>query len=209
MSKAIFYDPQQARWRRIRRIFDVAALLVSLLIIFFIYTALRSETLPQLALPVEKRPYRALKDKEKLRDRRRQAAAHRGHRNTRTAASQVKLNSAEGIRAAFYAPWDPGSFSSLREYAHQIDILFPDWLHVLTADGHLSGVDPDDNSRFEVVTPSGIRPPDDRVMPFLKVEDIPMEVFPLVNNFDGNDWVPGIGDFLNDAGARARFESPT
>ena len=52
----------------------------------------------------------------------------------RLAASQVKLNQEEGIRAAFYVPWDAASFSSLRAYSRQIDILYPDWLHV-----HLSG----------------------------------------------------------------------
>ena len=30
-------------------------------------------------------------------------------------------------------------------------------------------------------------PVDDRVMPFLKTEDPGMEVFPMVNNFDGSE----------------------
>ena len=38
-------------------------------------------------------------------------------------------------------PWDAASFSSLREYARQIDLLYPEWLHALTPDGHLQGVD--------------------------------------------------------------------
>ena len=41
-------------------------------------------------------------------------------------------------------------------------------------------------------------------MPFLKAEDTGMEVFPMVNNFDGVDWVDITG-FLNDQGARTRF----
>ena len=49
-----------------------------------------------------------------------------------------------------------------------------------------------------------VRPVDDKVMPFLKSEDTGMEVFPLVNNFDGLDWVD-ISAFLNDPDARARF----
>ena len=32
----------------------------------------------------------------------------------------------EGIRAAFYVNWDAGSYSSLKEYFHQIDILYPE-----------------------------------------------------------------------------------
>ena len=49
----------------------------------------------------------------------------------------VKLNADEGIRAGFHAPWDAASFASLREYARQIDLLYPEWLHVLTPDGRL------------------------------------------------------------------------
>ena len=41
-------------------------------------------------------------------------------------------------------------------------------------------------------------------MPFLKSEDTGMEVFPLVNNFDGANWVD-ITAFLNDPNARALF----
>lgn len=41
-------------------------------------------------------------------------------------------------------------------------------------------------------------------MPFLRSEDTGMEVFPMVNNFDGIDWVD-ITSFLNDPTARARF----
>jgi len=45
MAKQVFYDPKQARWKRIRRVFDAAALALTFLVIFFIYTALRSEPL--------------------------------------------------------------------------------------------------------------------------------------------------------------------
>ncbi len=42
-------------------------------------------------------------------------------------------------------------------------------------------------------------------MPFLKAEDTDMEVFPVVQNFDGTDFVPGISAFLMDPQARANF----
>ena len=131
--------------------------------------------------------------------------AARSHRKSKLAASQVKLNQEEGIRAAFYVPWDAASFSSLRAYAHQIDILYPDWLHVLSADGRLQGVDDQTNKYFDVVQGSTVLPVDDRVMPFLKTEDPGMEVFPMVNNSDGANWVGDIVGFLNNPGARALF----
>src|SRR5712692_5595510 len=206
MAQPVFYDPRQARWKRVRRMFDILGVSITLLIVFFVYTALRSEPLPELLLPTLKRPYHALKEneKEKAKERRR-LAARRGHRKSKAAPSQVKLNAEEGIRAAFYVSWDAASFSSLREYAHQIDLLYPEWLHVLTPDGHVQAVDPATNKFFDVAQGTSIRPVDDKVMPVVRSEDTGMEVFPMVNNFDGTDWVSGIGAFLNDAGARARF----
>jgi cellulose synthase/poly-beta-1,6-N-acetylglucosamine synthase-like glycosyltransferase/spore germination protein YaaH/peptidoglycan/xylan/chitin deacetylase (PgdA/CDA1 family) len=206
MAQPVFYDPRRARWKRLRLLFDVIGVSITLLIVFFAYTALRSEPLPDLLLPAQKRPYRALKEKEKekAKERRKLAAAHRGHRRSKSAPSQVKLNADEGIRAAFYVPYDAASFSSLREYARQIDLLFPDWLHTLTPDGHLQGIDEQTNKFFDVVQGSTIRSVDDKVMPFLRAEDTGMEVFPMVNNFDGTDWVD-ISPFLDDPESRSRF----
>jgi len=206
MAQPVFYDPLKARWKRIRLTFDLVGLSITLLILFFAYTALRSEPLPDLLLAPQKRPYRALKEKEKekAKERRRLAALHRGHRKSKSAPSQVKLNAEEGIRAAYYVPYDAASFSSLRQYARQIDLLFPDWLHAITPDGRLQGIDEQTNKFFDVVQGAGIHPVDDKVMPFLKSEETGMEVFPMINNFDGNDWVD-ITSVLNDTDARARL----
>jgi len=209
MAKQVFYDPLQARWRRIRRVFDAAALAFTLLVVFFLYSALRSEPLPDLSLSAEKRPYHSLTEleKAKAREKRRLATiARTGHGHPRRKhPSQIKLDSEEGVRAAFYVAWDAASFSSLREYARQIDLLFPTWLQVLTADGRLQGVDPETNTLFDVVHGQTVHPVDSQVMPFLKSEGTSMDVFPVVQNFDGTDFVPGIVDFLNNPDARARF----
>src|SRR5579864_5128312 len=206
MPEPVFYDPQRARWKHLRRLFDVSAVSVSALVIFFVYTALRDEPLPELLFSPQKRAFRALKEseKEKARDRQKKLAA-RSHRKSKLAASQVKLNQEEGIRAAFYVPWDAASFSSLRDYGRQIDILYPDWLHVLTADGRLQGIDDQTSKFFDVVQGATVRPVDDRVMPLVNAEDPNMEVFPMVNNFDGAVWVGDITSFLNNPDARALF----
>ena len=206
MAQPVFYDPRRARWKRLRRLVDITAVCVSALIIFFVFTALRDEPLPELLFSPQKRAFKALKEseKEKARDRQKKLAA-RSHRKSKLAASQVKLNQEEGIRAAFYVPWEASSFSSLRAYARQIDILYPDWLHVLTADGRLQGVDDQTNKYFDVVQGGIALPVDDRVMPFLKTEDPAMEVFPMVNNFDGANWVGDVVSFLNNPGAHAVF----
>src|ERR1700732_1700670 len=162
MAEPVFYDPRRARWKRLRRLVDITAVFVSALIIFFVYTALRDEPLPELLFSPQKRAFKALKEneKDKARDLRKKIAA-RSHRKSKLAASQVTLNQGEGIRAAFYVPWDAASFSSLRDFSRQIDLLYPDWLHVLTPDGHLQAVDDPTNQFFDVLQNNHVRSVDD------------------------------------------------
>src|ERR1700683_1574197 len=171
MADPVFYDPQRARWKRLRRFVDALVLAISALVLFFVYTTLRDERLPELLFSPQKRAFRALKEseKEKARDRQKKLAS-RSHRKSKLPASEVTLNQEEGIRAAFYVPWDAASFSSLRENSRQIDLLYPDWLHVLTADGRLQAVDDQTNKFFDVVQNNHERSVDDRVMPLLKAE---------------------------------------
>ncbi|HZZ15558.1 MAG TPA: polysaccharide deacetylase, partial [Candidatus Sulfotelmatobacter sp.] len=138
MAESVFYDPKRARWKRLRRLVDVVVAALSALIIFFVYTTLRDERLPELLFSPQRRAFKALKEneKEKARDRQKKLAS-RSHRKSKLAASEVTLNQKEGIRAAFYTPWDAASFSSLRDFSRQIDLLYPDWLHVLTPDGRI------------------------------------------------------------------------
>src|SRR5437868_5582797 len=211
MAQPVFYDPKRGRWKRLRTLLDIAGALVSTVVIVFIYTATR-EPLPKLRLPFEKRPYHSLKDpyrglketeKEKAREKR-NLIARRSHRRTKAAPSTVQLNTDEGIRAAFYVPWDAASFSSLRDYARQIDLLYPEWLHVLTPDGRLQGIDEQTNTMFDVVHSGAVHSVDEKVMKFLKSEENGTEVFPLVNNSGNSDWID-ITVFLNSPAAHARF----
>src|SRR6202166_1056247 len=211
MAEPVFYDPQRARWKRLRRLVDAVMSALSALIIFFVYTTLRDEHLPELLFSPQKRAFKALKENEKEKARERlKKLASRSHRKSKLAASEVKLNQEEGIRAAFYVPWDAASFSSLRDFSRQIDLLYPDWLHVLTPDGRLQAVDDQTNKFFDVIHTdsargSTVRSVDDRVMPLIKSEETPIEVFPMVNNFNGTDWTGEISGFLNNLEARARF----
>src|SRR6266700_4441463 len=162
MAHPVFYDPRRARWKRLRTLFDVGGIIVGTVVIVFIYAALRSEPLQRPLLEFQKHPYHALKEteKEKARERRKQLIS-RTHRRSKAAPSQVELNTDEGIRAAFYVPWDAASFSSLREYARQIDLLYPEWLHVLGPDGHLQGEDPQKKKTFFQVIQAGVVHPVD------------------------------------------------
>jgi len=206
MAQPVFYDPRRARWKRLRTLLDLTGIILSAVIVVFIYTAVRSEPLPKLLLQFQKRPFHALKETERQRAKERRAESLRrnNRRHTKVPPSQIELNADEGIRAAFYVPWDAASFSSLREHARQIDLLYPDWLHVLTPDGRLQSIDEQTNKVFDVIQGSTVRTVDDKVMAFLKAEDAGTEVFPLVNNFDGANWIDITG-FLKNVDARARF----
>ncbi|MEO8725258.1 MAG: polysaccharide deacetylase family protein, partial [Acidobacteriaceae bacterium] len=201
-KKPIFYDPNRKRWRRLRRTLDIAGVSITIIIAVFAWTLVRGGQLPGLVLPESRRPYRPIVGKEHLKNLR-----PNKHRKTQKAASSVVLNTDEGIRAAFYVNWDSASYSSLKEYAHQIDLLFPEWLHVTTPDGKLKGITPA-NQLFDVINPEGkAQSVDDKVMPLLKAEKAATEVFPLVNNYDpaSGVWLANIGDFLNNPQARLTF----
>src|ERR1700716_2049673 len=130
MAQPVFYDPRQARWKRLRGLFDVLAVCIMLLVAFFIYNALQGEQLPELIWQAQKKPYHALKENEKAKakERRSKTTGQRSNQKTKANSPPVELNFQEGTRAAFYAPWDAASYSSLRDYARQVDLLYPDWL---------------------------------------------------------------------------------
>src|SRR6478672_6639387 len=203
MAKSIFYDPERKRWGRLRILFSVLGAIISALVLFFIITVfVQADTLPHVLMPEQKRNLRAIKERE----HRRKTKAKNTHRKTTAPPSEVVLNTDEGIRAAYYVNWDAASFVSLKEYYPQIDILFPEWLHVLTPDGHLQGFD-SVNHAFPVVENGIVHSTDDRVMPFLRTEKADVEVFPLINNFEPvrKEWLTNIGDFLMDPVARQNF----
>jgi cellulose synthase/poly-beta-1,6-N-acetylglucosamine synthase-like glycosyltransferase/peptidoglycan/xylan/chitin deacetylase (PgdA/CDA1 family)/spore germination protein YaaH len=202
MANPVFYDPQLKRWRNLRLLLNVGGLVITLIIVVFTYTALRSEALPQTILPEIRHTFRPIRDIH-----RRVGPARGSHRKTTKPPSEVPLNADEGLRAAFYVNWDKGSYSSLKEYLRQIDLLYPEWLHVVTPDGRLQGVDPLTNQMFDVVRGNGVHPVDTQVMSLIHSEKADLEVFPLVNNNDpaSGKWVQDIGKFFDNPDACANF----
>jgi len=202
MSKPIFFDPDRRRWKRIRKTSDVVVVVLSLLIVFFALTVVRKTDIPKVLLTDQKKNYRALK----LNERKKPQRARATHRNTLTPASQVVLNSGEGIRGAFYVTWDAASYSSLREYIHQIDFVFPEWLHVMGGDGRLQAVR-EDNTLYNVIGNGHVTAIDPKLMALIKSTNAQVEVLPLVNNFDTvkNEWRTDIALMLNSNDGRERF----
>src|SRR6266545_1529614 len=203
MSKPIFFDPDRRRWKHIRKSIDFAVVVFSLLVVFFVFTVVRKTSITSLPLTDQKRNYHALK--LKLNEPRK-PLKRATHRKTPIPPTDVVLNSGEGIRGAFYVTWDAASYSSLREYIHQIDFVFPEWLHVLGADGRLQAVR-QDNSLYNVVNSGRVAPIDARLMPLIRSSNAQVDVLPMVNNFDplGNDWRADVGKMLDSPAARQRF----
>lgn len=199
MTRQVFYQANPRRWRRLRLGLNVAGVVTTLLIAFFWVSLNRAAELNKLDLPDQRRAFRPVKEKPGHR-----TSPHR--RRLEKAASDVPLNSGEPIRAAFYDIGDAASLASLKEYAHQIDLLFPDFLHVTTSDGRLQYTSEDGRHELPVVEADHVANVDDHVMPFLRSEKLPTEVFPMIQNFDPRTgaWVD-MAAFFNDADARATF----
>ena len=204
MTKPVFYDPQRKRWKRLRRIIDILALLGLVLGSIFIVGLLRMKPLPELLLQAQKRNYRALVDRTSAAVKLRRSA----HRRTDLKPGDVPLNSGEGLRAAYYVEDDPASYSSLKQHIAQVDLLFPEWLHVITSDGKVNAYAPD-NTPYPVIDHGTVHQVDreSKVARTIEENHVNLDIFPLVNNYDPRKglWVPEIGDFLTNSTARTRF----
>ncbi|MGB7190570.1 MAG: polysaccharide deacetylase family protein [Acidobacteriaceae bacterium] len=206
--KQIFYDPNLKRWKRLRGITNVALALATLIGILFIVSVVRREPMPDLLMPVQKRDYRAIKDR-RIGDKLRTKLARPSHRHRRThlLPSEVPLNEDEGLRAAFYQN-DEASYSSLKQHIRQIDMLFPDWLHVTSATGDLISATPEFPIRlYNVVDAHGVRgvDPEHRVARLISATKGDMEVFPMLNDYNPltEDWDgDAIGAMLENPVAR-------
>jgi cellulose synthase/poly-beta-1,6-N-acetylglucosamine synthase-like glycosyltransferase/peptidoglycan/xylan/chitin deacetylase (PgdA/CDA1 family)/spore germination protein YaaH len=184
--KQVFYDPQLKRWRRLRRLLDVTGVISTVVLVVFFFSVVKQQTLPDLLLPTQKRNYKALKE-QRVGDQLKKNISRSTRRKTHRRASEIPLNTDEGVRAAFYTNSD-ADYSSLKAHLRQIDMLFPDWLHVLAADGNLIASTPFfPVSLYRVVDKSNVVhgvDPEDKIHRLLTVTKDDMEVFPMLNDYN-------------------------
>jgi len=201
-DRQIFFDPQRKRWKRLRRILDAAAVLSTLVLVGFIFNVLRSQRLPELLLPTPKHNYKALPEPA-LRTK----AARPARRKSGRKPTEIPLNSGEGLRAAYYIPDDPASYSSFKEHVHQIDFLFPQWFHATAPSGTLMATNNDTHREYPVVVGATVHDPDegDRVKHVIQSAREDTEVFPHLNNYNAaaGAWDSSFGNLLKDPGKRA------
>ena len=205
-ERQIFFDPQRKRWKRLRRIFDVCALLFTVVVIIFIFNILRAQHLPELLLPAPKHNYRALRDRQSDLIRAERAREKPARRKTARRASDIPFNTGEGLRAAYYQPDNAASYSSFKEHVHQIDILFPVWLHVSQPDGNLVAASHDDLQQYPVVDSHGVHDPDElnKIKNVISAAKEDTEVFPHLTSFNlqNQSFDPAIGAILLDPAKR-------
>jgi cellulose synthase/poly-beta-1,6-N-acetylglucosamine synthase-like glycosyltransferase/peptidoglycan/xylan/chitin deacetylase (PgdA/CDA1 family)/spore germination protein YaaH len=205
-DKQIFLDPERKRWKRLRRILDIVAVVSTLVLVGFVFNLFRTQPLPELLLPGFRHNYKAV-----VRDH---AAAQHGakpaksaHRKTDHKPSEIPFNTGEGLRAAYYVPYDEASFDSFRDHVHQIDMLFPEWLHVESAKPALLAIDNESHRAYPVVEGNTVHDPDDlgRIKSTIQLAHEDTEIFPHLNNYNSNtqDWDAGVGNLLENPDRRA------
>jgi cellulose synthase/poly-beta-1,6-N-acetylglucosamine synthase-like glycosyltransferase/peptidoglycan/xylan/chitin deacetylase (PgdA/CDA1 family)/spore germination protein YaaH len=206
-DKQIFFDPQRKRWKRLRRILDAVAVVTTLVVAGFIFNTLRGQRLPELLLSAPKHNYKAISDRTPLLHGKGSPPPSRRHSTLKP--SEVPLNS-EGLRAAYYVPDDATSYSSFKEHVHQIDMLFPQWLHVYPPDGTLMAVSSDNTIReYPVIDGNNVHDPDDlnKIKNVIVATKEDTEIFPHLNNYNARTgiWDAAIGQVLADSGKRAHL----
>jgi cellulose synthase/poly-beta-1,6-N-acetylglucosamine synthase-like glycosyltransferase/peptidoglycan/xylan/chitin deacetylase (PgdA/CDA1 family)/spore germination protein YaaH len=203
-DRQIFFDPQRKRWRRLRRILDITAVISTLVLAGFIFNVLRNQHLPELLLPTPKHNYRALPDRTVVGAKNPRPS----RRKTDRKPSEMAFNSGEGLRAAYYVQDDAASYSSLKEHIHQIDMLFPEWLHANAPSGNLMATT-SDYREYAVVDGATVHDPDEgnKVKHVIQAAKENTEIFPHLTSFNPHtqNFDPSIGAVLNDASKRANL----
>ncbi len=208
-ERQIFFDPQRKRWKRLRRILDIAALTFTVVVAIFIFNVFRQQQLPELLLNTPKHNYRPLRDTQSERERAEKAYERPARRKTTRKPSEIPFNSGEGLRGAWYTPEDASSYSSLKEHIHQIDMLFPEWLHVSLPDGVLLAPN-SANAMYPVIDAHGkVQDPDTdgRIRHVISASHEDTEIFPHLTSYDSvsQSFSPAFGALLMDPARRANL----
>ncbi len=165
--KPIFYDQERRRWRRTRLAMEIAGGFFTLALVVFLLNIVRNPALPELLRPNLRDGLRSIPAKQKTK-------SVRQRRHKLATLGKIPENY-DPLRAAFYVSDDYTSLTSLESHYRDIDLLIPDILHAVAADGHLDAE------------------PDPKLSAFLRTlpKNVDLQVMPMVNNYDGKlGWCP-------------------
>ena len=161
--KPIFYDQDRRRWRRTRRVLEVAGGLFTILLFIFLVNVIRNPDLPDLLRP-DSRGLHAIRSHPKPKPLR------QGRKRRVAALGNVPQNY-DPLRAAFYVSYDSTSLASLQLHYKDIDLLIPEALHAVSLDGTLT-VDQDP-----------------KLVGWMRTSGIELPVMSMVNNYNGKEWL--------------------
>ena len=204
--KPIFYDQDRRRWRRTRRVLEITGGLFTLVLVVFLVNVIRNPDLPDILRAGTRGGPHAVRTKQK-------AKPVRPGRKRKVAALGKIPENYDPLRAAFYVSWDPTSLASLQQHYHDIDVLIPEVLHSITADGSLHVVTPD--GKLHPVPAEGKLDtvPDPRLAAKLAewaLTGTDLQVFALMNNSDGTEFQTAkLVPMLADPAARHRLIQTT
>jgi cellulose synthase/poly-beta-1,6-N-acetylglucosamine synthase-like glycosyltransferase/spore germination protein YaaH/peptidoglycan/xylan/chitin deacetylase (PgdA/CDA1 family) len=168
--KPIFYDQERRRWRRTRLALEIAGAFFTLVLLIFVLNIGRNPELPEILRTDTHAGLHAIrwKPKKPVRARRRKVAA----------LGKVP-QSYDPLRAAFYVSDDYTALTSLELHYKDLDLLIPEALAAVSADGNLE-VDSDPKLAAFLQSLQARNPPVD------------LQVMAMVNNYDAktNVWCP-------------------
>ncbi len=175
--KPIFYDQERRRWRRTRRVLELSGALFTIVLIIFLIDVGRNPELPDILRPdvhAGLRPFHSRVKKRPPAVRKRKLAA----------LGTIPQNY-DPLRIAFYVPWDPASLASLQQHYRDIDVLIPETLHSVSADGTLDVVTPD--GKLHPVPADGriSLTPDPKLASWMQTSGVDLPIMGLMNNSDG------------------------
>src|SRR6266581_7391901 len=183
--RPIFYDAERVRWRRTRRVMEITGAFLTVLLAYFFVTIAVSVELPAGLLPDTKPRYQGFKSKKK-------PGPTREGRHRRVANIGTVPASYDPLRAAFFVSWDPNSLASLKKHYKDIDLLIPEQLHAVSADGALTIVDYERGQYTAKATPAEAISilKEDKLHQWMKSLNPPVELptMGLINNYDGVEW---------------------
>jgi len=201
--KPIFYDSEKVRWRRTRRVLEISGVLLTGLLIYFFVTIAGSVELPSSLLPDTRPAYHAVKKKQL------KPVVLRQGRHARVANIGQVPSTYDPLRAAFFVSWDPNSLASLKKHYKDIDLLIPEQLHSVSADGAITVVD---YERYQTVKASPAeaiaRLKQDKLHQWMHSLTPPIElpIMGLLNNYDGKEWrTEEMAQMLANPAARSRL----
>jgi peptidoglycan/xylan/chitin deacetylase (PgdA/CDA1 family) len=164
---------------------EISGILLTGLLVYFFITIAVSVELPAGLLPDTKPGYHALKTKKKI-------TPVREGRRRRVANIGSVPASYDPVRAAFFVSWDPNSLASLKKHYKDIDLLIPEQLHSVTADGALTIVDYERGQNRVKASPAEAIAllKEDKLHQWMRSLTPPIELpmMGLLNNYDGLQW---------------------